>query len=146
MVNRQNTKEISMKDCILLFSKKGDFGITKNYEGINLPAITANVYYALLLTLIQIEIEIFFRKHQKVIQRLCSTNSQILAIRRMIEGVWAKNLEATLIFVDLSKPFDSIHWGRMEKILLPYGLLKETVISIMMQYRHKIMETQTSST
>ena len=33
---------------------------------------------------------------------------QILTINRIIEGVRAKNLEATLLFVDFLKAFDSI--------------------------------------
>ena len=47
-----------------------------------------------------------------------------------------KNLEATILFVDFTKAFDSIHRGKMEQILLAYGLPKETVAAIMMQYRN----------
>ena len=35
-----------------------------------------------------------------------------------------KNLLATLLFVDFTKAFDSIHRGKMEQILLAYGLPK----------------------
>ena len=35
-----------------------------------------------------------------------------------------KNLEATILFVDFIKAFDSIHRGEMEQILLAYGLPK----------------------
>ena len=35
-----------------------------------------------------------------------------------------------------SKAFDSIHRGKMEQILLTYGLSKETVAAIMMLYRN----------
>ena len=58
------------------------------------------------------------------------------AIRRILEGVHSKNLEATLLFVDFSKSFDSIHRGTMEQILLAYGLPKETVAAIMMRYKN----------
>ena len=64
-----------------------------------------------------------------------STTSQILTIRRILEGVRAKNLQATLLFVDFTKAFDSIHRGEMEQILLAYGLPKETVAAIMILYR-----------
>ena len=43
-----------------------------------------------------------------------------------------KKSEATILFVNFSKSFDSIHRGKMEQILLAYGLLKETVAAIMM--------------
>ena len=61
--------------------------------------------------------------------------SQILTIRRILEGVRAKNLEAIILYVDFPKAFDSIHRGKMEEILLAYGLLKQTVAAIMMLYR-----------
>ena len=63
-----------------------------------------------------------------------STTSQILTIRRILEGVRAKNLQATLIFVDFTKAFDSIHRGKMEQILLAYGIPKETVAAITILY------------
>ena len=54
-------------------------------------------------------------------------------MRRIIEAVHAKKnkqtnktkLDTTLVFVDFSKPFHSIHRGKMEQTLLEYGLLIE---------------------
>ena len=48
----------------------------------------------------------------------------------------AKNLQATLLFVDFTKAFDSIHRGKMEQILLAYSLPKETVAAITILYRN----------
>ncbi len=59
-----------------------------------------------------------------------------MTIRRILEGVWAKNLQATILFVDLTKAFDSIHRGKMEQILLAYDLPKETVAVITILYRN----------
>ena len=42
----------------------------------------------------------------------------------------------TLLFVDFTRAFDSIHRGKMEQILLAYGLPKETVAAIMILYRN----------
>ena len=47
-----------------------------------------------------------------------------------------KNLQATLIFVDFTKAFESIHRGKMEQILLAYGIPKETVTAITILYRN----------
>ena len=59
--------------------------------------------------------------------------SKVLTIHWILEGVSAKkNPEATLLFVDFSKALDSIHRGKIEQILLAYGLPKETVTAIMM--------------
>ena len=65
------------------------------------------------------------RKNQNSFRRNRSTTSQILTIRRILEGVRAKNLQATLLFVDFTKAFVSIHRGKMEQILLAYGLPKK---------------------
>ena len=59
-----------------------------------------------------------------------------LAIRRILEGVLAKNLQVTLLFVDFTKAFDSIHRGKMEQILLAYVLPKETIAAITILYRN----------
>ena len=59
-----------------------------------------------------------------------------MTIRRILEGVHAKNLQPTILFVDFIKAFDSIHREKMEQILLAYGLPKETVAAIMMLYRN----------
>ena len=53
-------------------------------------------------------------KNQNDFQRNRSTTSQILTIRRILEDVRAKNLQATILFVDFTKAFDSIHWRKME--------------------------------
>ena len=47
-----------------------------------------------------------------------------------------KNLLATLLFVDFTKAFDSIHREKMEQILLAYGLPKEIVAAITILYRN----------
>ena len=59
-----------------------------------------------------------------------------LTIRRILEGVQANKLQATLLFVDFTKAFDSIHWGKLEQILLAYGLPKETVAAITILFRN----------
>ena len=62
--------------------------------------------------------------------------SNICEVGRILERVRAKNLQATLLFVHFTKAFDSILRGKMEQILLAYGLPKETVAAIMILYRN----------
>ena len=70
------------------------------------------------------------------------STAQILTIRRILEGVRAKNLQATLLFVDFTKAFDSIRRGKMEQILLAYGIPKETVAAITILYRNTKMKVR----
>ena len=71
-------------------------------------------------------------------------SSQILTIRRILEGVPAKRLEETIIFVDFSKAFDSIHREKMEQILIAYDVTKETVVAIMMLYKNTKVKVPSS--
>ena len=125
-----------MKGCILPFPKKSDLGLAKNYWGITLTSIAAKIYNAPLWNRIEPKINKILRKNQNDFQRNRSTTSQILTIRRILEGVQAKNLQVTLLFVDFTKAFDSIHRGKMAQILLAYGLPKETIAAIMILYRN----------
>ena len=81
------------------------------------------------------KIDNILRKNQNGFRRNRSTTSQILTIRRILESVRAKNIQATG-FVDFTKAFDSIHRGKMKQILLAYGIPKETVATITMFYRN----------
>ena len=116
--------------------KKGDLGLAKNYWGITLTSIAAKIYNALLRNRIEHKIDNILRKNQNGFWRNRSTTSQILTIRRIFEGVRAKNLLVTLLFVDFTKAFDSIHKGKMEQIQLAYGLPEETVAEITILYRN----------
>ena len=75
-------------------------------------------------------------KNQNGFQRNWSTTSQILTIRRILEGIRSKNLEATILFINISKAFDSILRGKMEQIHLANSLPKETIAAIMMLYEN----------
>ena len=130
-VYSQNRIERWMKGCINPFPKKGNLGLARNYRGITLTSIAAKIYNAQLRNRIEPKIDNILRKNQNR-----STTSQILTIRRILEGVRAKSLLATLLFVDFTKAFDSIHRGKMEQILLVYGLPKEIVAAIMILYRN----------
>ena len=81
--------------CILPFLKRGDLGIAKNNWGITLISIAAKIYNALLCNCIEPEIEKILRKNQNGFRRNWSMTSQILTICRILEGIHAKNLDAT---------------------------------------------------
>ena len=135
-VYNQNPIEKWTKGCLLPFPKKGNLGVTTNYRGITLTSIAAKIYNLLLLNRIRPAMESKLRKNQNGFRQNRSTSAQILTVRRIIEGVKAKKLQAVLLFVDFSKAFDSIHRGKMEEILLAYGIPQETVSAIMMLYRN----------
>ena len=96
----------------------------------------AKIFNPLLHNCIEPKIEKILRKNQNGFWRNRSMTSQILTSCQILEGVCAKNLEATLLFFDFSRAFDARYRGKMAQILLAYCLPKETVAAIMMLYKN----------
>ena len=115
---------------------KGDFRLAKIYWGRTLTSIAAKIYNALLHNCIEPKIDNILRKNQNAFLRNRSMTSKMCIISRNLEGIRAKNLQATILFLDFTKAFDSIYRGKMEQIQLAYGLPKETVAAIMILYRN----------
>ena len=59
-----------------------------------------------------------------------------MTVRRILEAERVTNIQTTILFVDFTKAFDSIHRGKMEQILLAYGIPKETIPAITIPYRN----------
>jgi hypothetical protein len=107
---------------IIPVPKSGDLSKTDNYRGISLICIIAKIYNRLILNRIRSIIDPLLRTNQNGFRPNRTTVAQILAVRRIIEGVKSNNLEAILTFIDFKKAFDSIHRGKMMRILKAYGI------------------------
>ena len=70
-----------------------------------------------------------------VLELIDTTTGQILTVRRIIKGTNEKNLTATLLFIDFSKAFDSIHRGNIAEILKAYGIHEKIINAIMINYK-----------
>ena len=90
-VYNQNTINRWTKKCILPFLKKDDLRIAKNCRDMTITSIATEIYYALLRNRIEPKIEKILWKNQIGFRRNRST-SQILTIRRILEGIRSKNL------------------------------------------------------
>ena len=101
-IYKQNKIDRWIKGCILPFPKKGNLRIAKNYRGITFISIAAKMYAT---------------TENWKLRKWLSPN--ILTIGPILEGVRSKTIGATILFVDFSKAFDSIHGGKMEQILRP---------------------------
>ena len=120
---------------IIRVPKKGDLSKAGNYRGISLNAISAKLVNRLILNRIQPTLDKKLRSNQNGFRPGRSTQSQILALRRLIEGVKARHLPAVILFVDFRKAFDSIHRGKMLKILAAYGIPNELLNAIDILYK-----------
>ncbi len=76
----------------------------------------------MILNRIRSFIDVRLRVNQNGFHPKRTTVAQILALRRIIEGKKANYLKAVLTFIDFKKAFDSIHRGKMMKILQAYAI------------------------
>ena len=76
--------------------------LKKKYRGITLTSIAAKIYNALLRNRIEPKNDNILRKNRNGFRKSRSATTQISTIRRILEGVHAKNLQATILFVNFT--------------------------------------------
>ena len=119
---------------IVPIPKKGDLSRATNYQGISLTSIAAKIFNRLILNRCRPHIEPLLRPNQNGFRAERSTTSHILALRRLIEGINDKNLACVITFINFKKAFDSVHRGKMLKILRAYGIPDIIVQAISVMY------------
>jgi hypothetical protein len=119
---------------IIPVPKSGNLTKADNYRGISLTCIIAKLYNRMILNRIRPVINPRLRDNQNGFRVGRTTVAQILALRRIIEEVRKNNLSAILTFIDFKKAFDSIHRGKMMRILKAYGIPARLVRAIESMY------------
>ena len=107
---------------IIPIPKSGDLRSTSNYRGISLSSVVAKAYNKMILNRIKTGIDDKLRINQNGFRNNRNTTGHILAMRRILEGAKKKNLPALFTFIDFKKAFDTVHRGKMFKILRAYGI------------------------
>ena len=115
-------------------TKKGDLSLPSNHHGISRFSIVTKVINRLILNRVQPKVDPYLRSNQNRFRPGRSTTAHILALRRLIEGVKETNLRITLVSIDFKKTFDSIHNGKMLKILRAYGKPEPIIAAIVLLY------------
>ena len=87
-----------------------------------LSSLVAKTFNRMLLNRIRPHLDNKLRPNQCGFRENRSTIAQILALRRILEGVNEKDLSAVVTLIDFKKAFDTIHRGQMLKILKAYGI------------------------
>ena len=94
----------------------------------------------MLLNRIKPHIDSRLRINQNGFRAGRSTIAQVLTIRRLIEGIKAKKLTAVMTFADFRKAFDSVHRGKLMKILDSYGIPDEIIAAINALYTNTMAQ------
>ena len=104
---------------IIPVPKSGDLSNTNNYRGISLICIIAKLYNRLILNRIRSVIDPKLRYNQNGFRPKRTTVAQVLALGRIIEGVKPPTSSPN---IHRLSSFDSIHRGKVIKILKAYGI------------------------
>ena len=129
LLKREKPAQWSMLNIVPI-PKSGDLSLGSNYRGISLSSIVAKTYNRMILNRIRPEIDKKLRINQNGFRPGRTTTCQILALRRLIEGVKEYRMPAVITFIDFCKAFDTIHRGKMLRILTAYGVPKTIVDAI----------------
>ena len=119
LIDKAKLRQWSLLNIITIL-KSGDLSIGGNYRGISLSSLVAKTYNRMIMNRIRPYLDCHLRKNHNGFRSGRITTSQILALRRLVEGVKENNLEAILIFIDFKKSFDTLHRGKMLLILKYY--------------------------
>lgn len=126
-------------DAVLVpIFKKGDLSVCDNYRGISLLDVIGKVFARVLQTRLQRVAEEILPESQCGFRKGRGTNDMIFAVRQMVEKLREHNLQGFLLFVDLTKAYDSVPREALWTLLRKLGIPDETVR--MVQGLHEGME------
>ena len=131
LLDKMKPKQLSILNIIPI-PKKGDLSLCSTYRGIGVSSLVAKAYDRMILNRIKPNLYCYLMKNQNGFRSCRTTTSQILALRRLIEGVKDDNIEVILICIDFKKAFDTIHRGKLT--ILKYGIPEELVTAISIMY------------
>ena len=114
--------------------KSGDLSNPNNYRGISLISLVLKLYNRLIMNRLRPALDPLLRNSQNGFRKKRTTVGQIVALRRLLEGVRSNNLSCVLTFIDFKKAFDTIHRGKLMEILRAYGVPEKLVTAIAATY------------
>ena len=119
---------------IVTVPKSGDLTDPNNYRGISLISLVMKLYNRMMMNRLRPVLDPLLRTSQNGFRKKRTTVGQIVALRRLLEGVKSNNLSCVLTFIDFKKAFDTIHRGKLMEILRAYGVPEKLVTAIAATY------------
>ena len=119
---------------IIPVPKSGNLCDTNNYRGISHSSLIAKLYNRMLIYQIRPVLDPLLRFNRNGLRQNRKNVGQILALRRLKEGIQQNNLTAAVTFIFFKKAFDTIHRAKMIKILTAYEIPQRIVQAVNVMY------------
>ena len=97
-------------------------------------SLVFKLYNRMIMNRLRPVLDPLLRNSQNGFRKKRMAVGQIVALRRLLEGVRSNNLSCVLTFIDFKKAFDTIHRGKLMEILRAYGVPEKIVNAIAATY------------
>ena len=110
------------------YKNKGDRRLCDNHRGIPLLTNAGNIFARVFVNRLTIRLESTFSESQCSFRSSRGITDMLFAARQALEKCREQNLDLYMVFVDLTKPFDSVNREGLWKLYLkagyPLGVIK----------------------
>ena len=127
---------------VTIFKKKGDSTVCGNYRGISLLSVAGKIFAKLLLNRINDTVEKILPEAQCGFRKSRSTADMIFAARQIQEKCLEKDKDLYMVFIDLTKAYDTVSRDLLWQLLKRYGI-PDKIINILESF-HSGMEGKVS--
>jgi len=128
---------------ITLYMNKGDRRDCNNYRGISLLCIAGKVFARLLLPRVRQIANIILPESQCGFRHSRNTSDMVFSLRQLQEKSIEKSRPLYVVFIDLTKAFDTVSRSGLYSILKLLGC-PETLLSILVVF-HENMKVRVQS-
>lgn len=119
------------KDALFIkLFKKGDPLLCGNYRGIALLAVAGKVLSNLILLRITSTVESILPESQCGFRSQRGTPDMIFAVRQLQEKCLEQRMDLFMVFIDLTKAYDTVNRELLWKLLARYGIPERLILII----------------
>ena len=126
-------QDLKDANIITIYKNKGNRQDCKNYRGISLLCIAGKVFARVLLPRLQVIANRILPESQCGFRSSCSTVDMVFSLRQLQEKCVEQQRPLYVVFIDLTKAFDSVSRSGLFSILKRLGC-PDTLLSILMGF------------
>lgn len=107
---------------VTIFKNKGDITICGNHRGISLLSVAGKIFAKILLIRLTPVVEEMLPEPQCGFRKTRSTADMVFTVRQLQEKCKEHNLDLYMVFIDLTKAYDTVNRVLLWKLLERFGI------------------------